>query len=205
MAVTLRPLAAEDEDRLLAWRNSVDVAAYMYTDHQINPAEHARWFAGLAGDGGRAYWIIMLDGEPVGLANLYDIDRANLRCAWAYYLASPAVRGKGVGAQVELQVIDRVFGEFGLEKLWCEVLASNEAVWKLHQGFGFKIEAQLRAHVLKGGVRQDVVGLGLLKPEWLEIRPAIVARLERIAQRSSSRTASADLSAPNPSQSPDEV
>ena len=201
MAVSLRPLRPDDSERLLTWRNSPEVAAYMYTDHAIAPDEHARWFAGIEGDARRAYWIIELDGEPVGLANLYDIDRANGRCAWAYYLASPSVRGRGVGAQVELQVIDRVFGEFALEKLWCEVLASNEAVWKLHQGFGFQIEATLRGHVLKGGQRQDVIGLGMLKVDWREKRPAVVERLDRIAQRASARAASADLSAPSPSQS----
>jgi UDP-4-amino-4,6-dideoxy-N-acetyl-beta-L-altrosamine N-acetyltransferase len=203
--VTLRPLTADDKDRLFTWRNSPEVAAYMYTDHQIGRDEHDRWFAAIEGDARRVYWIIELDGEPVGLANLYDIDRANGRCAWAYYLASPSVRGRGVGGAVEYQVIERVFGELGLRKLWCEVLASNEAVWKLHQGFGFEIEARFRSHVVKGGEPRDVIGLGLLKEDWLAARDAIRERLERIAQRSKSRTASADRSAPKPSQSEDEA
>ena len=48
--VELRPLREEDRDRLLAWRNSPEVAPYMYADHAITPEEHARWFTGIAGD-----------------------------------------------------------------------------------------------------------------------------------------------------------
>jgi UDP-4-amino-4,6-dideoxy-N-acetyl-beta-L-altrosamine N-acetyltransferase len=152
----------------------------MYTDHQIGAEEHARWFAGIAGDPRRAYWIIVVDGEPVGLANFYDIDRTHRRAAWAYYLADPGVRGKGVGGFVEYAMIDKAFDALGLRKLWCEVLASNEAVWRLHQKFGFKEEARLRAHVLKNGEPQDVVGLGLLAREWAEVRPAMGERLRRM-------------------------
>lgn len=177
MSVSLRKLAADDRDRLLAWRNSPDVAAYMYSDHAITAEEHGRWFAGIEGDHRRAYWIIELDGAPVGLANLYDIDAGNRRCAWAYYLADPAVRGRGVGAQVEVAMLDHVFDDLGLNKLWCEVLASNEAVWKLHLSFGFVEEARFRQLVLKGGTFLDVLGLGLLADDWRAARPACVARL----------------------------
>jgi len=176
--VELRPLRPDDRDRLLAWRNSPEVAAYMYTDHRITPEEHARWFAGIEGDERRAYFVIEMDGEPVGLANFYDIDRKNRRCAWAYYLAEPSVRGRGIGGFVEYRMIEKAFGDLRLEKLWCEVLVSNAAVIRLHQKFGFKEEARLRRHVLKGGEMQDVVGLGLLAEEWAEARPRMRKLLE---------------------------
>jgi UDP-4-amino-4,6-dideoxy-N-acetyl-beta-L-altrosamine N-acetyltransferase len=178
--VTLRPLNAQDQDRLLAWRNAPEVAAYMYSDHPITPDEHARWFAAIAGDKRRDYRIIEVDGAPVGLANFYDIDRAQGRAAWAFYLADPAVRGRGVGAYVEYLMIERAFGELGLRKLWCEVLASNAAVWKLHAKFGFQQEARLRAHVVKNGEPQDVIGLGLLWDEWVAARPGAIERLVRL-------------------------
>ena len=176
--VELRPLRPDDKARLLAWRNSPDVAAYMYTDHQISAEEHERWFAGIEGDARRAYWIIEMDAAPVGLANLYDIDRRNGRCAWAYYLAEPAVRGKGIGGYVEYLVLDEVFGDLGLRKLWCEVLASNTAVVRMHQKFGFQQEARLRRHVLKNGEMEDVIGLGLLAEEWAQARPRMRRTLQ---------------------------
>ncbi|HEY3887762.1 MAG TPA: UDP-4-amino-4,6-dideoxy-N-acetyl-beta-L-altrosamine N-acetyltransferase [Caulobacteraceae bacterium] len=177
MTVALRAVGPEDSQRLLDWRNRPEVSAYMYTDHIISADEHARWFKGALAAGDRRYWIIELDGAPVGMANLAGIDAARSRCEWAYYLAEPSTRGRGVGAVVEFMVIDHVFKDLGLNKLWCEVLIDNEAVWKLHESFGFEREALYRDHVWKAGRFQDVVGLGLLARDWAEVRASCAARL----------------------------
>jgi RimJ/RimL family protein N-acetyltransferase len=74
-------------------------------------------------------------------------------------------------------MIEHVFGDLGLNKLWCEVLIGNEAVWRLHEGFGFQREALFREHVRKDGAPADVVGLGLLKSDWSATREASRGRL----------------------------
>ncbi|MFI4965091.1 MAG: UDP-4-amino-4,6-dideoxy-N-acetyl-beta-L-altrosamine N-acetyltransferase [Caulobacterales bacterium] len=175
--VVLRPLQTDDRDRLLAWRNLPEIARWMYSDHAITAEEHARWFQGALGDARRRYWIVEADGRPVGLANLYDLAPEHGRTSWAYYLADPSTRGQGIGAFVEYWVIEHVFGDLGLNKLWCEVLIGNEAVWRLHEGFGFRREALLREHVRKDGAPADVVGLGLLKSDWGAVREASRTRL----------------------------
>ena len=177
MTIALRVLRQEDDARVLRWRNSTEVAAYMYTDHVISAEEHARWLAAALSAEDRRYWIIEMDGAPVGLANLARIDPAARRCEWAYYLADASTRGKGVGAQVEYGVIRHVFDGLKLNKLWCEVLLGNDAVWKLHESFGFRREALFRQHVAKGGGFQDVVGLGLLAEDWAAVEPGCAARL----------------------------
>jgi UDP-4-amino-4,6-dideoxy-N-acetyl-beta-L-altrosamine N-acetyltransferase len=139
--VAMRPLAAADSERLLAWRNLPEIARWMYSDHVISPDEHARWFAAALADPRRRYWVIEADGKPVGLANLYDLAPEHGRTSWAYYLADPSTRGQGIGAFVEYWVIEHAFGDLRLNKLWCEVLIGNEAVWRLHEGFGFRREA----------------------------------------------------------------
>jgi len=176
-SVILRPLEAADRDRLLAWRNQPEIARWMYSDHAISAQEHARWFEAALADARRRYWVIEADGLPVGLANLYDLAPEHSRTAWAYYLADPSTRGQGIGAFVEYWVIEHVFGDLSLNKLWCEVLIGNEGVWKLHEGFGFRREALFRQHVRKDGDLTDVVGLGLLKADWDATRAASRARL----------------------------
>jgi len=165
-AVTLRDLRLDDITRILEWRNLPEVATYMYTDHWISEAEHSRWFAGAMSDETKRYWIIELDDAPVGLANLYDISALQRRCYWAFYLADDRVRGKGVGSFTERFVLRYVFEDLGLDKLCCEVLATNEAVVKMHQRYGFSIDGVLRSHVIKGGQRVDVVTMSLLRDEW---------------------------------------
>ena len=180
MSVRLRRLARSDGERVLAWRNSPQVAAYMYGDHLIGEVEHARWLEAALTRSDRLYWIVELDGAPVGLANLVRIDAAAGRCDWAFYLADPAARGRGAGAAVEYLVLGHVFETLALNKLWCEVLAGNTAVIRLHERFGLTREALFRDHVRKDGAFHDVVGLGLLRREWAAVKAAAGVQLARV-------------------------
>lgn len=165
-SVVLRPLRSDDSAQVLDWRNSQTVAPYMYSDRPILPDQHRRWLGEVLVDPARRYWIIEADDVAVGLANVVGLQDSAGRCEWAYYLGDPSVRGRGIGACVEYLVLRHVFETLGLNKLWCEVFFENEAVWRLHESFGFRREAELRAHVLKDGHLRDVMGLGLLRSEW---------------------------------------
>ncbi len=173
----LRPLERQDGERVRSWRNTPEVSRYMYTDHVITAEEHGAWLEAALTASDRRIWIVEHRGAPVGLATLDAPTTAARRGEWAYYLADPAVRGQGVGACVEFLVIDYAFAVLGLNKLWCEVLAENEAVWRLHLGFGFLEEARLRQHVWKNGRFQDVLGLGLLAEDWTRARGECEGRL----------------------------
>ena len=172
--VELRSVGSDDRDRLLRWRNSPEVAAYMFTDHPISPQEHDLWLSRVQGDATRAHWVIELDGEPVGLANIYDLDRDGGSCGWGLYLAEPSVRGKGVGSMVTYLVIEKVFSDLGLGMLWCEVLASNQRGRRLYQKFGFREESGMRHDVLKNGVPEAAIKLRLLAEEWAMKKAAML-------------------------------
>ena len=175
--ITLRDADGSDRDRLFAWRNLPDVRRWMYTDHEITREEHDAWFDAMLGDTTRKYWIINLDGMPVGVANLAEINLAHSRSSWAFYLGDKRTRGRGVGAATELLVLEYVFRELGLDRLYCEVLANNLDVIGLHQSFGFVEEGRLRNHITKAGEQIDVVLLGLLANEWELRRNDSLSRL----------------------------
>ncbi len=177
MSLRLRRLRREDGPQVLGWRNTSEVSRYMYADHEIGAAEHRAWLEAALERPDRRYWIIELDEQGVGLANLARIDAGARRCDWAFYLADPVVRGRGVGAAVEYLVLGHVFETLKLNKLWCEVLADNASVVRLHERFGFTREALFRDHVRKGDVFHDVVGLGLLAREWPPVKARSQAHL----------------------------
>ena len=175
--IQLRPLELRDREAILHWRNQPDVARYMYTDHVISEEEHARWFERVMGEETSKYWVIELDDEGVGVAYITDIDTHNERCFWGFYLANPAVRGRGVGSFVEHFVLRHVFEDMGLNKLCCEVLTFNEAVIGMHESFGSAREGLFRQHIKKAGAFHDVVRLAMLREQWLEGRAGIEQRL----------------------------
>ncbi len=172
----LRPLEPADGPRVLAWRNAPDVARHMYGDHAIGEAEHARWLVAAAGAQDRRYWIAEADGVPCGVAHVVGMG-AHGRGEWGSYLASPQMRGRGIGAAMEFLVLGWAFETAGLRKLWVEVLAENVDAWKLHLDFGFTREADFRAHVVKGGRARDAIGFGMLAAEWPAAKRRAQARL----------------------------
>jgi UDP-4-amino-4,6-dideoxy-N-acetyl-beta-L-altrosamine N-acetyltransferase len=172
-----RRVAAGDSARLLFWRNQPHVAVHQYTDHAISREEHDAWFARATVDPHRIYWLVLDDGEPIGLANLVDIDSGNSRCSCATYLGASDLRGKGIGAWIVFKMLDHAFLELKLNKMCCEVLANNPGVVRLQRRFGFREEGLLRQHVRKRDGFCDVHVLGLLRDDYLRQRDAHVTML----------------------------
>lgn len=142
----------------------------MYTDDFITADQQKKWFRQIKDDPTKKYWIIKVDDKYVGVVNLYDIDKRNKRCYWAYYLAETSIRGKGLGRLIELNILKYIFEDLGLNKLCCEVLSFNEIVVKIHKKYGSKIEGHFREHIFKDGKFHDIICMGILKEEWSVIK-----------------------------------
>lgn len=172
MAYQLRLLRDSDLDTVMHWRMLPEVTRYMYTDPQITREGQRAWFDRISRSVQDRVWIIEAIADDtgvhqsIGLLSLSEIDRTNRRCAWAYYLGEPGARGIGLAKSLELSICAYVFDELGMNKLWCEVLASNDRVVALHEKFGSRTEGVLRQHICKNGEYLDVVRMGLLRSDW---------------------------------------
>jgi UDP-4-amino-4,6-dideoxy-N-acetyl-beta-L-altrosamine N-acetyltransferase len=157
----------------------------MFTDHVISAQEHAAWFARILQDPTYKYWIIVCDGEDVGVANLYGIDVLNRHCYWGFYVGEPKVnmRNGSVGTRVEFAVLNHVFEDMKFEKLSCESLALNRGVIAMHRRFGFAQEGFFRRQVWKQGRFHDVVRMAILREEWQALRPRFQRMLTEAADQ----------------------
>lgn len=174
-----------NEEMLLKWRNSEDVAPYMYSDHVIESGEHQSWFKSITQNEERSiYRLICVNNDPVGLVSITSINHELRSCSWAFYLASPNTRGTGVGQVTEWWAIEYVFNVLNLNRMECEVLVANDSVIRMHESFGFRRESYLRERCWKSGVALDAVGLSLLKRDWdsvrsnFQVKPKIAAFIE---------------------------
>jgi UDP-4-amino-4,6-dideoxy-N-acetyl-beta-L-altrosamine N-acetyltransferase len=168
--VSLRLLEVDDIELVRNWRNSTDVAPYMYNEEYISEEQQIKWFEKISNENSSLYWIIEYEGKKLGLASLTGIDDTLSSCYWAFYLGDLSVRGGGIGAKIEFSILEYVFEELKLNKLRCEVFVSNDKVIKMHEKFGFRREAFYREHCIKKNQKLDVVGLAILQSEWNIIR-----------------------------------
>lgn len=174
--VELKELKQDDIELVRSWRNSPEVATYMYNEKFITQEEQEEWFKNI--DRNKSfYWVITYNGKKLGLASVNSIDKTLQSCFWAFYIGDTSVRGAGIGAKVEYNIIEYVFNTLNLNKLRCEVLVINDKVIKMHEKFGFRREAYFREHCVKGNNKLDVVGLALLKSEWLQLKDQIRSKI----------------------------
>jgi UDP-4-amino-4,6-dideoxy-N-acetyl-beta-L-altrosamine N-acetyltransferase len=175
MTYRLRLVRDTDLETVMRWRMLPEVTRYMYTDPVLTLQQQRAWFERISVSDRDIVWIIETvadDGaaQGIGVLSLSEIDRINRRCAWAYYLGELSARGMGLAKSLELSVCAHVFDTLGLNKLWCEVFASNDRVVALHEKFGSKVEGVARQHIFKNAEWHDVVRMGILKSEWEEQR-----------------------------------
>ena len=175
--VELRALTVADKEKLREWRNSPEVKSYMHHDHEISVDEHDRWFNGIFSDETVKFWMIVYNGEDVGVVNLKDIDYVNKRCDWAFYIGSEEHRGKGIGAYVEYFVLKYVFEELRFNRIYGDVLDFNEHVVNIHKKFGFTVEGVQRQHVFKEGKFHDIILVGYLREDWLKNKKNVIKAL----------------------------
>lgn len=170
----LREIRKDELELMLSWRNEPEVRANMYTRHVISLEEHLAWWARTQEATDKEYFIYEFAGIPSGIVGLTEIDTLNSNCSWALYTAGGAPRGTGV--RMEMLALDYVFQNLQLRKLYCEVLASNAPVLKLHQRFGFEVEGVFRQQHKLNNSYVDIYRLGLLRFEWADRREAMLTK-----------------------------
>lgn len=175
--VELRAIDRSEIELIRSWRNSLEVASYMYNEEPIDKDQQVAWFEKISHDELSKYWMICFEGKPMGLANLAAINYRHKRCDWAFYLGSPEARGKGIGSKVEFLILDYVFTELNFNKLCCEVFTFNEAVIEQHKKFGFTIEGARKNHILKNDKQFDIVEMAIIKEEWIKVRPSLTSKI----------------------------
>ena len=166
---TVRRMTAADLARVLRWRNHPDVRAFTFTQHEITPAEHARWFAAADADPARRLLIYEREGTPTGFASLaWSNDAA--RADWGFYLAPEAPRGSG--ADLGAAVLAHAFGALGLEAVRGEALAFNTASIRMHEKLGFRRTGERRQPGEHGAGDHAVICFQLQREDWSGISPA---------------------------------
>ncbi len=174
MMIRFNTIHENDLETIMKWRSSPEVTKYMYTDPTLTMDDQLKWFnERVKNNPHEKYWIINVDSKNIGVVSIYNIDFNNQRASWAYYIGENGFSGKGIGKQVELNILKYVFTKLKLNKLCCEVFSFNEKVIEIHQKYGSKIEGVLRQHIFKNGAFFDVVIMGVLREDWIRNKDSL--------------------------------
>jgi diamine N-acetyltransferase len=111
-----------------------------------------------------AYFIARVASQPIGFAIVRDwASREHVTCIKRIAVARP---GRGDGKAFLAHLVDRIFRETEVYRIWLGVFPYNARARGAYEAVGFKAEGIARGSAFFGGVYRDELMMALLRPEW---------------------------------------
>lgn len=161
----LRIAGEKDLDLMLAWRNHADVRAASFTTHVITREEHRAWWSRVSADDRRVILVFERFEVPSGVVT-FTLDADN-RAEWGFYLDIVGLEERGemlpAWLQIEREAVAYALDYLGVDELHGEVIATNEAVMRLHRRHGFHESGRELRDV--AGEQVEVISISMLRSD----------------------------------------
>lgn len=159
----VRPMLEDDLDEVLRWRNHPEVRRYMFTRHEITPAEHRAWFERSRRDSTNHLLVFEIDGRASGFVRFKQMEW-EAAAEWGFYVrpGAPAGTGRKLGSAA----LAYAFDTLGFRELHGRALVTNQRSIAFHRRLGF---AEHDMPGERGGVGEDgesTIGFRLRASEW---------------------------------------
>lgn len=165
--VHLRPITAEDTDRIVTWRNQDFVRKNFIYQKPFTREGHEAWLREKVEPGHVAQFIICLsDGREIGSVYLRDIDREAETAEYGIFIGEKDAIGRGLGSQAAALALDYAFETLRLARVYLRLLEDNIIALKNYEKVGFRLLKDRReTAVLEQGVR-GVIFMEIDRGEW---------------------------------------
>ena len=112
------------------------------------------------------FYKININNLFVGGLILHDYDKYSKRIMFTIAI-SEEQQNKGNGSKAMKKLLDYIFNDRKIRRIFIEVYETNRRAIELYKKFGFKKEGSLRKHTYKKGNYIDLFIMGLLKEEYM--------------------------------------
>ena len=173
--VLLRPLRAEDKDRLQEIASDEELWAYGLSDLS-KPGELEKYILKAIKDreeGTCAVWVIIdkSSGRTAGCTRLAEISWKDERGQIGWTWDGKEFQGTGLNKAMKLLILDYGFNTLNLNRIELKADERNMRSRKAIRGIGAKEEGTLRQHMkIHDGYIRNTVFYSILRSEWDEIR-----------------------------------
>lgn len=175
MEIKLRKLMEKDAPLMLEWMQDPGIQKVFQKDMSSITLDDAIKFCNSSLDvndfqDGKSYHyaIVNEEDEYLGTISLKEVD---LTAKTAEYAISTRKRahGHGVAFKATIILLEKAFNEFGLNRIYLNVLSDNIRAIKFYEKCGFKYEGEFRQHLYLNGEYKNLRWYGILKEEYGEL------------------------------------
>ncbi|HXH14743.1 MAG TPA: GNAT family protein [Sphingomonas sp.] len=180
--VTLRPLAADDKDALVAAASAGDLWNLFYANVAMMKAPD-RWFAAAfeqEEDGRARIFAVEAGGIVVGTTRFMRMNAQHRRLEIGGTFYAKAVQRTGVNTEAKLMLLTHAFDTLGCNCVQIRTDALNKNSQRAIERLGAKRDGVLRGHqVMADGRLRDTVVYSILAHEWPGVRQNLTYLLAR--------------------------
>lgn len=143
----------------------------------ISDAQEEEWLKKVASDERSVFWIIEIDGKPIGTSVIRRIDWKNQHGETGTLIGEREYWRKGIGVeQAELRT-RFAFRELNLQKLKSGAFADNLASVRMQRRVGYREVGIQRREIFADGTWHDAVLSEILRDDW-EARQSEASRAQ---------------------------
>lgn len=162
----LRLLENRDIGYILEWMHDPAVNRFFRADFSAYTEEKVREFiAGSFSDSAKHYACADDNDEYLGTISLKNIDYAAGNAEYAVSFRKSA-HGTGASLFATKEILKIAFKELGLNRVYLNVIGSNQRANAFYKKAGFIYEGTFRRHILINDVLEDLNWYGILKDEY---------------------------------------
>lgn len=168
--IRLRQLLEKDVNGMLEWMHDPDIQNNFRVALQEMGEEEALRFikeaecTPVAGKNIH-YAIVGADDEYLGTISLKNMDLESKNAEYAISLRKKA-QGLGIATEVTMEILRKAFEDFGLERVYLNVLSENKRAIHLYEKCGFVFEGEFRKHLFLRGTFKTLRWYSILKEEY---------------------------------------
>lgn len=169
LRLIIRPFDLSDSDEVQRICSDKEIAAntrtvpYPYPEGAAESwiAQHPEFWA----TGRSAVFAVALPEENnvIGAVGL-EMNEEDHRAELGYWI-DEKYRGQGYATEAAIAIVEFGFSYLGLHRIFAHHLARNPVSGKVMVNVGMRQEGELRGHVRKWGVFEDIVVFGILKTD----------------------------------------
>jgi diamine N-acetyltransferase len=170
--IAIRAPEPDDADMIYTWENDksswahsdnllpysfFQIEQFLLDDHDIYRSRQARFIIVKSSQG---------INRAVGMIDLYDFNPHHRRAGVGIYIDS-TYRKQGIGSKALKLIVDYAFDTLALHQLYCNILPSNEASFRLFSRIGFSISCRQREWFFENGTYHDQLLMQLISTKHL--------------------------------------
>lgn len=166
MRVSIRKLEERDLRKKVEWVNNPANNRYLHYDLPLDYEKTVEWFHRIENDCGRYDAVIEVDGVPIGLIGLLDIDGKVQKAEYYVMLGEPGYGHRGIASAATEKLLEYAFGELRLNKVYLYTETENVRAQRMFERAGFVREGYLENDAVRDGQSIDRYVYGMTRRRY---------------------------------------